>query len=77
LWRRRDRHYRAFLAEAWLEGRDEGFWSFHRKGLATVGATIDRSVLLRDAARAAIRTALSPARIIELVRARRRSERDH
>jgi hypothetical protein len=76
IWRRRERHYRAFLAEAWLEGRDEGFWSFHRKGLATVGDTIERGLLLRDAARAAVRYALSPPRVVELVRARRRSERD-
>jgi glycosyltransferase involved in cell wall biosynthesis len=72
LWRQRDRHYRAFLAEAWLERRDEGFWNFHRKGLATVGHTIDRTTLVRDAARAAMRTALSPSRTLALLRARRR-----
>jgi glycosyltransferase involved in cell wall biosynthesis len=68
LWRQRERHYRRFLAEAWLERRDDGFWSFHQKGLATVGDAIDRKALMRDVARAAIRAALSPARLRALLR---------
>jgi glycosyltransferase involved in cell wall biosynthesis len=68
LWRRRERHYRSFLAQAWLERRDDGFWAFHRKGLATVGDTIDRKALLRDVARVAARTALSPSRLRALLR---------
>jgi glycosyltransferase involved in cell wall biosynthesis len=75
IWQRRDRHYRQFLAEAWLERRDEGFWSFHRKGLATVGDTIDRKALMRDAARVAVGCALSPARMLALLRARRQNGR--
>lgn len=70
LWRVRDRHYRAFLAEAWLARRDDGFWDFHRKGLATVGDTLDRKVLLRDAARVAAGLALSPRRLAALLRER-------
>jgi glycosyltransferase involved in cell wall biosynthesis len=70
LWRQRERHYRSFLAEAWLERRDDGFWRFHRKGLATVGDTIDRKALMRDVARVAIRAALSPSRLRALLRAR-------
>jgi glycosyltransferase involved in cell wall biosynthesis len=63
LWRARERHYRRFLAEAWLERRDDGFWKFHEKGLATVGDTIDRRALMRDAARVAAGYALSPRRL--------------
>lgn len=72
LWRRRERHYRGFLAQAWLEGRDDGFWKFHENGLATVGDVLDRRALRRDAARLALRSALSPSRALGLLRARRR-----
>ena len=68
LWRVRDRHYRSFLAEALLARRDDGFWDFHRKGLATVGDTLDRKALLRDAARVAAGLALSPRRLAALLR---------
>jgi glycosyltransferase involved in cell wall biosynthesis len=70
LWRQRERHYRSFLAEAWLERRDEGFWRFHEKGLATVGDTLDRKALMRDVARAALGIALSPSRLRALLRRR-------
>lgn len=70
LWRMRERHYRNFLAESWLAGRDDGFWDFHRRGLATVGDTLDRAALARDVARAAARLALSPRRLAELLRER-------
>jgi glycosyltransferase involved in cell wall biosynthesis len=70
LWRVRERHYRRFLAEAWLERRDEGFWEFHRKGLATVGDTIDRKTLVRDAARVVAGYALSPRRLGDVLRRR-------
>jgi glycosyltransferase involved in cell wall biosynthesis len=63
LWRRRDGHYRMFLASAWLEGRDDRFWKFHRDGLATVGDTIDRKRIVRDAARLVASYALSPRRL--------------
>jgi glycosyltransferase involved in cell wall biosynthesis len=68
LWRIRDRHYRSFLAEAWLERRDDGFWKFHAKGLATVGHSLDRKQLLRDAARAALGMVRSPRRLAALLR---------
>lgn len=70
LWRQRERHYRSFLAEAWLARRDDGFWAFHRKGLATVGDTIDRKALIRDAARVAVGLAMSPRRLVAVLRAR-------
>jgi glycosyltransferase involved in cell wall biosynthesis len=72
VWKQRERHYRRFLAEAWLERRDEGFWKFHREGLATVGDTIDRAALVRDAARVALGYALSPARLGKALRQRLR-----
>jgi glycosyltransferase involved in cell wall biosynthesis len=72
IWRRREGHYRSFLAESWLSKRDEGFWKFHRAGLAQVGDAIERKTLARDVARAAVRYALSPSKLGELMRARRR-----
>jgi len=72
VWRERDRRYRMFLAEAWLARRDEGFWKFHRKGLATVGDTIDRKALVRDAARVAVGYVLSPGRLGAALRQRTR-----
>src|SRR5262249_1831539 len=63
LWRQRERHYRSFLAEAWLERPDEGFWRFHHKGLATGGDAIDPKALMRDVVRAALRPAVSPTRL--------------
>jgi glycosyltransferase involved in cell wall biosynthesis len=72
LWRARERHYRRFLAEAWLSRAEEGFWKFHEKGLATVGDTIDRGALIRDAARAVAGAALSPRRLADLLRRRKR-----
>ena len=72
LWRTRERHYRSFLAEAWLARRDEGFWKFHARGLATVGDAIDRKALLRDAARVALGLAIAPRRLAALLRERAR-----
>jgi glycosyltransferase involved in cell wall biosynthesis len=72
LWRTRERHYRSFLAEAWLARRDEGFWKFHEQGLATVGDAIDRKALIRDAARLALGYAVSPRRLAALLRERAR-----
>jgi hypothetical protein len=72
LWRTRERHYRSFLAEAWLARRDAGFWKFHEQGLATVGDAIDRKALIRDAARVALGYAVSPRRLAALLRERAR-----
>jgi glycosyltransferase involved in cell wall biosynthesis len=72
LWRTRERHYRSFLAEAWLARRDAGFWKFHEQGLATVGDAIDRKALIRDAARLALGYAVSPRRLAALLRERAR-----
>lgn len=62
-WQELETTYRRYLGQAWLEGRDEGFWKFHEKGLATVGDTIDRATLVRGAARAAVGYALAPGRL--------------
>lgn len=63
LWRERDHEYRMFLGLALLERRDDKFWKFHERGLATVGDTLDRKLLVRDAARAAVGLLLSPRRL--------------
>lgn len=68
LWRLRQRQYRSFLAEALLARRDEGFWKFHERGLATVGDAIDRKALVRDAVRVALGYAASPRRLAGLLR---------
>src|SRR5262249_49911586 len=52
--------YRRFLAEAWLRRREPEFWTFHEKGLAVIGATIDRSRFIRDAASVVLHYAFSP-----------------
>jgi glycosyltransferase involved in cell wall biosynthesis len=77
-WHAHDAEYRRFLAEAWLRRREPGFWDFHRKGLATIGETIERGALVRDAVPIALHYAFSPATIgaALLRRARRRLERD-
>lgn len=69
-WRGREGQYRSFLAQAWLEGRDDGFWKFHRDGLATVGDAIDRAGLVRAAARVAVGYALEPRRLGAALRRR-------
>jgi glycosyltransferase involved in cell wall biosynthesis len=68
--RRDDAKYYAFLANAWLEGRGEAFWDFHRSGLASVGDAIDKDALMLAVARAAARIMLSPTRLVEVLRSR-------
>jgi len=55
------------LARRWLSERagkrNQAFWDYHRKGLATVGATIDRTAVARAAARILVRTALNPGQL--------------
>ena len=41
-----ERTYRYFLADAWLKQREPAFWEFHRKGLGTIGETINWTELL-------------------------------
>lgn len=68
-----ERAYRRFLAEAWLRRREPAFWDFHRRGLAQVGAEIDRSRFLRDAIPVLLHYALRPGTVVRalLRRARR------
>lgn len=44
------RDYYRHLGAAWLERREDAYWEYHRKGLATIGETIRRGALLRQAA---------------------------
>ncbi|HUJ62678.1 MAG TPA: glycosyltransferase family 2 protein [Kofleriaceae bacterium] len=72
-WREREGEYRKFLAEAWLRRADAKFWKFHREGLATVGDTIERTALARDALRVAAGYLVAPKRLgDELLRKLRR-----
>jgi len=63
------RYYRR-LAEAKLNRRGEGYWDYHRRGLATIGEEIDRVRLVREA----VPTLLDWARVnpMNAVRAMRR-----
>ena len=47
--------YVRFLAWAWVRRRDEMFWEFHRKALATVGIDIEQLPYKREALRSAPR----------------------
>jgi glycosyltransferase involved in cell wall biosynthesis len=55
-----DARYYRFLGAALLLRREPEFWDFHQRGLATVGATLDRFALARGALVAALDWALSP-----------------
>jgi glycosyltransferase involved in cell wall biosynthesis len=70
-----EREYRRLLAVAWLQRREARFWDYHREGLATIGESIDRATLIRDALLEAGRQVLSPrsalASAVRLTRARR------
>ena len=47
--------YVRFLAWAWVRRREEKFWEFHRKALATVGIDIEQLPYRREALRSAPR----------------------
>jgi glycosyltransferase involved in cell wall biosynthesis len=49
-----ERDYRNLLGRAWLLRREKKFWDYHRRGLATIGDTIDRTMLARGAAEAVL-----------------------
>jgi glycosyltransferase involved in cell wall biosynthesis len=55
-----EREYLRMMAAAWLEGREPGFWEYHKKGLATVGADVDRPAVIREAVRLVGQHMLSP-----------------
>ncbi len=64
-----ERRYREMLAEAWLRRREPEFWAYHEKGLATIGMTIEKRELARDAAVVLLRGALeAPGRSMDLLR---------
>jgi glycosyltransferase involved in cell wall biosynthesis len=63
LWAEHESDYRRLLADGWLRRREAAFWDYHRRGLATVGAELDRGQIARDGIRLAVELALSPTRI--------------
>lgn len=50
-----ERDYRELIGRAWLVRREKKFWDYHRKGLATIGETLDRFMIARGAAEAVVR----------------------
>lgn len=53
--------YRRVLAESKLLGREPGFWSYHRRGLATIGESIPSNwAMIRQLGRAALKAAVHP-----------------
>lgn len=63
----RRRYYRR-LARAWLEGREPGYWGLHRRGLATIGCTIETSSVMRALARELLGLVACPIEMVQLVR---------
>lgn len=51
LYAQHEAAYVRFLAWAWIRRRDEKFWEFHRKALATVGMDVDQLPYKREALR--------------------------
>jgi hypothetical protein len=58
-----ERSYRRLLAGELLRGRDAGFWSFHRRGLAEIGERFNRFALVGWAALLLLELVFSPTRV--------------
>ncbi len=56
--------YLAFLAENLFPPRDSGFWDYHRRGLATIGVSLDWRILLRPAAWELLDILLNPKKTL-------------
>jgi glycosyltransferase involved in cell wall biosynthesis len=60
------------LGRRWLvermEKRNEEFWAYHRKGLATIGETIHQGSVLRAGGRILLRSALNPGQVFRGLR---------
>ncbi len=52
--------YRRFLGEAWLRRAEPDFWELHRKGLASIGETLEQASVHRHALGVAIHYLCSP-----------------
>lgn len=65
------KHYHRALARRLLSHpgqKDERFWAYHRKGLASVGLTVQKKLLLEGAAMVVLLDALSPADVLRRTR---------
>jgi glycosyltransferase involved in cell wall biosynthesis len=55
------------LGRRWIAqkggNRNEEFWAYHRKGLGTIGETIQRRCVIRGVSRIVLRTLLNPGKI--------------
>lgn len=63
------RYYRC-LARAALGRRAEGYWDYHRRGLATIGETIDMSRVARRTLPIVFDWAVTPKKVMRALRAR-------
>lgn len=61
LKRRTKREYYSVLANAALRKREPAFWQYHRRGLRTLGETLDRSYLALQVVRELLWNAANPA----------------
>lgn len=62
--------YLLLLARAWLNRADDSFWEFHRRGLASVGETLQPWAIAAAVMRIALDKILNPKRTIEELTAR-------
>ena len=64
-------HYLLFLGKSALRRRDQRFWEFHRKGLASIGYSLDWRLLSKWVALAIVDYVGNPKRSCEALWARR------
>jgi glycosyltransferase involved in cell wall biosynthesis len=62
--------YLMLLARAWLNRADASFWEFHRRGLASIGESIEPGAIAAAVMRIALDKLLNPKRTIEELAAR-------
>jgi glycosyltransferase involved in cell wall biosynthesis len=62
--------YLMLLARAWLNRADDSFWEFHRRGLASIGESIEPGAIAAAVMRIALDKILTPKRTIEELTAR-------
>jgi glycosyltransferase involved in cell wall biosynthesis len=63
------RYYRC-LGRAALARRHEGYWDYHRRGLATIGETLDRARVARGALPIVVDWAVTPKKVLRALRER-------
>jgi glycosyltransferase involved in cell wall biosynthesis len=64
-WDAEWRAYLGFLGLSAIAQRGDEFWAYHRRGLATIGRTLERRDLVLPALRQAMRLAANPIAILD------------